>query len=77
MSSRVISKYFCPTVIDNLIFHSYLRRKIQTEDMLGHHPTEDALAALELAQYFIKTGPRQVGNHIWKSTHTLTHTGMI
>uniref|UniRef100_A0A3B4FJ35 RNA exonuclease 5 n=1 Tax=Pundamilia nyererei TaxID=303518 RepID=A0A3B4FJ35_9CICH len=37
-----------------------LKRKIQTEDMLGHHPTEDALAALELAQYFIKTGPRQV-----------------
>uniref|UniRef100_A0A3B4FHG3 RNA exonuclease 5 n=1 Tax=Pundamilia nyererei TaxID=303518 RepID=A0A3B4FHG3_9CICH len=36
-----------------------LKRKIQTEDMLGHHPTEDALAALELAQYFIKTGPRQ------------------
>lgn len=45
--------------------------------MLGHHPTEDALAALELAQYFIKTGPRQVGNHIWKSTRTLTHAGII
>ncbi|XP_035769556.1 RNA exonuclease 5-like [Neolamprologus brichardi] len=42
-----------------------LKRKIQTEDMLGHHPTEDALAALELAQYFIKTGPRQVLEIHW------------
>ncbi|XP_069023360.1 RNA exonuclease 5-like [Embiotoca jacksoni] len=37
-----------------------LRRQIQTEERRGHDPTEDALAALELAQYFIKTGPRQV-----------------
>uniref|UniRef100_I3IU97 Exonuclease domain-containing protein n=1 Tax=Oreochromis niloticus TaxID=8128 RepID=I3IU97_ORENI len=48
-----------------------LKRKIQTEDMLGHHPTEDALAALELAQYFIKTGPRQV----LKQDVNLQHVG--
>ncbi|XP_037619767.1 RNA exonuclease 5-like isoform X1 [Sebastes umbrosus] len=37
-----------------------LQRQIQTEEEKGHNPTEDAVAALELAQYFIKTGPRQV-----------------
>ncbi|XP_031719052.1 RNA exonuclease 5 [Anarrhichthys ocellatus] len=37
-----------------------LQRQIQTEGKKGHNPIEDAVAALELAQYFIKTGPRQV-----------------
>ncbi|CAF98127.1 unnamed protein product, partial [Tetraodon nigroviridis] len=37
-----------------------LKRKIQTDDRKGHDPTEDALAALELAQYFIQMGPRRV-----------------
>lgn len=49
-----------PTTATNLIFHSCPRRQIQTEERMGHNPTEDAVAALELAQYFIKTGPRQV-----------------
>ena len=30
------------------------------EEKNGHNPTEDAVAALELAQYYIKTGPRKV-----------------
>ncbi|KAL3996790.1 protein SHQ1 [Sarotherodon galilaeus] len=51
-----------------------LKRKIQTEDMLGHHPTEDALAALELAQYFIRTGPRQVLEIHWKALWRETET---
>ncbi|XP_063055845.1 RNA exonuclease 5-like [Engraulis encrasicolus] len=33
---------------------------IQCEERTGHDPTEDALAAVKLAQYFINTGPRQV-----------------
>ncbi|KAM6940430.1 RNA exonuclease 5 [Xenentodon cancila] len=37
-----------------------LKKQIQSEENRGHNPTEDAVAALELAQYFIKTGPRQV-----------------
>lgn len=49
-----------PPQLLNLIFHSCPRRQIQTEERMGHNPTEDAVAALELAQYFIKTGPRQV-----------------
>ncbi|XP_047430937.1 RNA exonuclease 5-like [Mugil cephalus] len=43
-----------------VLAEAVLKRQIQTEDQKGHHPTEDAAAALELAQYFIKTGPRQV-----------------
>ncbi|XP_068583846.1 RNA exonuclease 5-like isoform X2 [Cebidichthys violaceus] len=37
-----------------------LQRQIQTEGKKGHNPIEDAVAALELAQYFIKKGPCQV-----------------
>ncbi|KAJ8001400.1 hypothetical protein DPEC_G00169120 [Dallia pectoralis] len=37
-----------------------LKMKIQTEDRQGHDPTEDALASLKLAQYFIHTGPQKV-----------------
>ncbi|XP_036949422.1 RNA exonuclease 5-like [Acanthopagrus latus] len=43
-----------------VLAETVLRREIQTEERMGHNPTEDAVAALELAQYFIKTGPRQV-----------------
>ncbi|KAE8300468.1 RNA exonuclease 5 [Larimichthys crocea] len=43
-----------------VLTETVLKRKIQTEEKKGHNPIEDALAALELAQYFIKTGPRQV-----------------
>ncbi|KAJ4944251.1 hypothetical protein JOQ06_012796 [Pogonophryne albipinna] len=43
-----------------VITESVLNRQIQTEEKTGHNPIEDALAALELAQYFIKKGPRQV-----------------
>ncbi|XP_078132002.1 RNA exonuclease 5 [Sander vitreus] len=43
-----------------VLAETVLKRQIQTEEKKGHNPIEDALAALELAQYFIKTGPRQV-----------------
>uniref|UniRef100_A0A8C8VEW8 RNA exonuclease 5 n=1 Tax=Pelusios castaneus TaxID=367368 RepID=A0A8C8VEW8_9SAUR len=37
-----------------------LRKEIQCENKVGHDPTEDAGAALELLQYFIDQGPRKV-----------------
>ncbi|XP_029432168.1 RNA exonuclease 5 isoform X2 [Rhinatrema bivittatum] len=37
-----------------------LGKEIQREDRLGHDPTEDARAALELAQCFLRQGPRKV-----------------
>ncbi|XP_029314539.1 RNA exonuclease 5 [Cottoperca gobio] len=43
-----------------VLAETVLNRQIQTEEKMGHNPIEDAVAALELAQYFIKTGPRQV-----------------
>ncbi|XP_051760287.1 RNA exonuclease 5-like isoform X2 [Ctenopharyngodon idella] len=46
-----------------------LNREIQSEDRKGHDPCEDALAALHLAQYFIRKGPREVledhHNELW------------
>ncbi|KAK2817339.1 hypothetical protein Q5P01_025530 [Channa striata] len=46
-----------------VLAETVLKRQIQTEEKKGHNPIEDAVAALELAQYFIKTGPRQVVEH--------------
>ncbi|KAM4751438.1 RNA exonuclease 5 [Anableps anableps] len=43
-----------------VLAEAVLKRQIQTEEKRGHNPTEDAVAALNLAQYFIKAGPRQV-----------------
>ncbi|XP_041752365.2 RNA exonuclease 5-like isoform X1 [Coregonus clupeaformis] len=43
-----------------VLAETVLKKQIQTEERRGHDPTEDAQAALELAQYFIHTGPRQV-----------------
>ncbi|KAF5889828.1 putative RNA exonuclease NEF-sp, partial [Clarias magur] len=37
-----------------------LKREIQSEERSGHDPCEDAQAALDLANYFITKGPRQV-----------------
>nr|DBA20233.1 TPA: hypothetical protein GDO54_015945 [Pyxicephalus adspersus] len=37
-----------------------LKRDIQSEDIVGHEPSEDAAAALRLAQYFIEFGPEKV-----------------
>ncbi|XP_015732952.2 RNA exonuclease 5 isoform X1 [Coturnix japonica] len=37
-----------------------LGKEIQCEQRLGHDPAEDARAALELAQFFIKKGPTKV-----------------
>ncbi|XP_058705799.1 RNA exonuclease 5 isoform X1 [Poecile atricapillus] len=37
-----------------------LGKEIQCEQRLGHDPTEDARAALELAQFFIEQGPTKV-----------------
>ncbi|XP_071359955.1 RNA exonuclease 5-like isoform X2 [Trachinotus anak] len=46
-----------------VLAETVLKRQIQTEEKKGHNPIEDAVAALELAQYFIKTGPLQVVEH--------------
>lgn len=37
-----------------------LKREIQSAVCVGHDPCEDALAALHLAQFFIRKGPREV-----------------
>ncbi|XP_075037433.1 RNA exonuclease 5 [Mixophyes fleayi] len=37
-----------------------LKREIQCDDAAGHNPSEDAAAALQLAQYFIEHGPEKV-----------------
>ncbi|XP_058013620.1 RNA exonuclease 5 isoform X2 [Ahaetulla prasina] len=37
-----------------------LGKEIQNKAQLGHDPTEDAQCALELAQYFIRQGPRKI-----------------
>ncbi|KAJ0033132.1 hypothetical protein NQD34_000239, partial [Periophthalmus magnuspinnatus] len=43
-----------------VLAQTLLQKQIQTEDMRGHDPCEDAAAALELAQYFISNGPLKV-----------------
>uniref|UniRef100_A0A672YIQ4 Exonuclease domain-containing protein n=1 Tax=Sphaeramia orbicularis TaxID=375764 RepID=A0A672YIQ4_9TELE len=55
-----------------ILAETLLKRQIQTEEKIGHNPTEDAVAALELAQYFIKTGPCKV-THCLINTHAHTH----
>ncbi|XP_078095964.1 RNA exonuclease 5 isoform X2 [Mustelus asterias] len=45
---------------DNLILNYLTRREIQSEQVVGHDASEDARAALELAQYFIDHGPMEV-----------------
>uniref|UniRef100_A0A671SWC5 RRM domain-containing protein n=1 Tax=Sinocyclocheilus anshuiensis TaxID=1608454 RepID=A0A671SWC5_9TELE len=59
-----------------------LKREIQSEVRIGHDPGEDALAALHLAQYFIRKGPRErlrqmcvlyVGPLPSDATETLVH----
>lgn len=74
----VLVSFFCFLLISSpahssiTFVYSLPRRQIQTEEEKGHNSTEDAVAALELAQYFIKTGPRQVGNGFLKTrTHAL------
>ncbi|XP_040297002.1 RNA exonuclease 5 isoform X2 [Bufo bufo] len=37
-----------------------LKREIQCDNAVGHNPSEDAVAALNLAQYFIQHGPEKV-----------------
>ncbi|XP_056391712.1 RNA exonuclease 5 isoform X2 [Hyla sarda] len=39
-----------------------LKREIQSTDAVGHDSTEDATAALNLAQYFIEHGPEKVAD---------------
>ncbi|XP_058237029.1 RNA exonuclease 5-like isoform X2 [Hemibagrus wyckioides] len=73
-----------------LLAQVILKRDIQCEQRRGHDPCEDARAALDLAQYFINNGPRQVVEchlqDLWGvepfpvtgalngSVHTHTHT---
>uniref|UniRef100_A0A8C4VU70 RNA exonuclease 5 n=1 Tax=Gopherus evgoodei TaxID=1825980 RepID=A0A8C4VU70_9SAUR len=42
-----------------------LGKEIQCENKVGHDPTEDAEAAIELLQYFIDQGPRKVCNFLF------------
>ncbi|XP_061626540.1 RNA exonuclease 5-like isoform X4 [Phyllopteryx taeniolatus] len=43
-----------------LLAEVVLGRSIQTQGEKGHHPVEDALAALDLAKYFIRKSPLKV-----------------
>ncbi|XP_078095963.1 RNA exonuclease 5 isoform X1 [Mustelus asterias] len=43
-----------------VLVKSILGREIQSEQVVGHDASEDARAALELAQYFIDHGPMEV-----------------
>ncbi|KAK7929637.1 hypothetical protein WMY93_006032 [Mugilogobius chulae] len=43
-----------------VLTETLLGKQIQTEDRRGHDPCEDALAALELVQYFISKGPLKI-----------------
>ncbi|XP_051561567.1 RNA exonuclease 5-like isoform X2 [Myxocyprinus asiaticus] len=43
-----------------LLAEVILKREIQSEEWTGHDPCEDALAALQLAQYFISKGASEV-----------------
>lgn len=43
-----------------LLAQVILKREIQRSDAVGHDPSEDAAAALNLAQYFIQHGPEKV-----------------
>uniref|UniRef100_A0A3Q3WQX0 Exonuclease domain-containing protein n=1 Tax=Mola mola TaxID=94237 RepID=A0A3Q3WQX0_MOLML len=60
-----------------VLAETVLKRQIQTEEQKGHNPAEDALAALDLAQYFIKTGPLQVRHRTQTHKHTHTHTADV
>ncbi|MEE6497703.1 hypothetical protein FKM82_002816 [Ascaphus truei] len=51
-----------------------LGREIQREDVTGHNPSEDAKAALNLAQYFIHQGPEKVGRmHLQKVLRSMNN----
>uniref|UniRef100_A0A674JI63 RNA exonuclease 5 n=1 Tax=Terrapene triunguis TaxID=2587831 RepID=A0A674JI63_9SAUR len=50
-----------------------LGKEIQCENKVGHDPTEDAEAALELLQYFIDQGPRKVFDIYHDSVSFLDH----
>ncbi|KAM3826521.1 RNA exonuclease 5 [Vipera latastei] len=56
-----------------------LGKEIQSKAQLGHDPTEDAQAALELAQYFIEQGPRKVAElnleARWSEQRKMEETG--
>ncbi|XP_030636169.1 RNA exonuclease 5 [Chanos chanos] len=60
-----------------LLAEVVLRREIQSVERRGHDPCEDARAALELAQYFISKGPRQVvqlhSAELWGGNPTVQH----
>nr|XP_057923992.1 RNA exonuclease 5-like isoform X2 [Doryrhamphus excisus] len=59
-TSRLYRREFGQRFKLKVLAEIVLHRRIQTEERTGHDPTEDALAALELAQYFIRRGPLQV-----------------
>ncbi|KAM3864623.1 RNA exonuclease 5 [Diretmus argenteus] len=74
-TSLLYAKEFGQRFKLKVLAETVLKRQIQMEEKKGHNPIEDALATLELAQYFIKTGPRQVVElhleELWGGTLTL------
>ncbi|XP_019718107.1 putative RNA exonuclease NEF-sp isoform X2 [Hippocampus comes] len=54
--ARELGKRFKLKVLADVV----LGRRIQTQDEKGHHPLEDALAALDLAKYLISKSPLKV-----------------
>ncbi|CAL8330670.1 unnamed protein product [Merluccius merluccius] len=59
-TSLLYTKEFGQKFKLKVLAEAVLGKQIQTEEQRGHDPMEDASAALQLAQYFINAGPRQV-----------------
>ncbi|KAJ8798583.1 hypothetical protein J1605_016386 [Eschrichtius robustus] len=53
-----LTRYFSPCL--QLSIAVRLEKDIQCPDRFGHDATEDARTALELAQYFLKYGPKKI-----------------
>ncbi|XP_043567863.1 RNA exonuclease 5-like [Chiloscyllium plagiosum] len=58
-----------------VLARSVLGKEIQSEGVIGHDATEDARAAVELAQYFIKQGPMKVAKLNLENFQTKQPTG--
>ncbi|XP_061535741.1 RNA exonuclease 5-like isoform X2 [Phycodurus eques] len=58
-----------------LLAEVVLGRSIQTQEEKGHHPVEDALAALDLAKYFIRKSPLKVVEDHLEELWGLTQEG--
>ncbi|XP_038675684.1 RNA exonuclease 5-like isoform X1 [Scyliorhinus canicula] len=59
-TSLLFFKGLCQKLKLKVLAKSVLGREIQSDKLVGHDASEDAKAALDLAQYFIDQGPMQV-----------------